>query len=305
MNALTGHSAKAIVLLVVVGLFIVTTLSCSTDRTAEMEQHKLIAAELANNQLHRAAVAEYEKILAMEGVSAEERGNICYMIGRIYYRDIEDFGSAAAYFVRAREYAPETSYAAEASKNLVACLEKLGNFADARRQLNAATDIDAGPANDSDVVVARVGEREIWLSEIDRQISQLPREMQEQLTEREAKLQYVRQYVGVELLYNAAIREDYVSRPDIQRQREQMMKQLLVEQYVAEKVMPQVKGDTLDVRNFYLANKDSRYGGAPFDSVRMQVYMDYQSDKAEAAYNDYISALAKAENVQFFDRRVK
>jgi tetratricopeptide (TPR) repeat protein len=287
----------------IIAVFVV---SCGgTDYSAQVEQHKKVAAELTNNKLYRAAVEEYQKVLDMPGLDNSERGNICYLIGRTYYRDLSDYAAAAAYYVRANEYDPGASYANEASKNLVACLEKLGHYADARRQLDAAVDVEPGPASDSDVVVAKVGDREIWLSEVENQIDMLPQQVQEQLRDKEALRQYIHQYVGVELLYNAAKREDFLSDPDIQRQQEQLLKRLLVERYVSDKIMPRVEIDTMDVRNYYQANKDTRYNGAPFDSVRVQVFMDYQSDKTEAAYNDYIQQLAKAEQVEFFDQRVK
>jgi len=280
--------------------------SCGgSDRSARIDRHKRLAGELDNNNLPQAAIEEYEKILAFDDLSDRERGNISYLIARIYYEDLKDYRNAAAYYVRAREYDPNGSFVTEASRNLVASLEKLGNVLDARRQLGAVTDIDHQPADDDDVVVARIGGRDVWLSEVENQIALLPPEIQSQLTDRRAKVQYVHQYVGVELLYNAAVREDYLSRPDIQRQREQLEKRLLVDQFVSEKVMPDLKMDTLDVRNFYRANKDSLYNGAPLDSVRPQVYRDYQSEKANAAYNDYIMRLAEAEKVEFLDQNVK
>jgi hypothetical protein len=113
------------------------------------------------------------------------------------------------------------------------------------------------------------------------------------------------QYVGVELLYNAAIREDYLSDPEIQRQQEKMLKGLLVDRFVSEKVLPKIQVDSLDVRNFYEANRTDRYGDKPYDSVRGQVLMEYQSEKAEAAYSDYIEGLAKAENVKFYDQNMQ
>jgi len=275
------------------------------DDAARIEIHKRLAGELENNKLYAAAIEEYEKALAFDGLGDRERGNICYLIGRTYYRDLNDYARAAAYFVRAKEYDPNGSYQGEASRNLVACLEKLGNFSDARRQLDAAVDIESGPAGDSDVVVARIGERDVWLSEIDRDIMRLPKDIQAQFHDPGTKVQYMRQYVGVELIYNAAIRADYLSNPEIQRERDEMIKRLLVERYVAEKVIPRMPVDSLDIRNFYEANKDSRYAGKPYDSVRADAFLDYQSVKAEAAYNDYIAGLARAENVQFFDKRVR
>jgi len=280
--------------------------SCGeADHSARIDRHKRLAGELDNNKLPLAAIEEYEKILAFDDLSDRERGNISYLIARIYYEDLKDYRNAAAYYVRAKEYDPNGSFVTEASRNLVASLEKLGNVLDARRQLGAVTNIDHQPADDDDAVVARIGGRDVWLSEVEDQIVLLPPEIQSQLTDRRAKVQYVHQYVGVELLYNAAVREDYLSRPDIQRQHEQLEKRLVVDQFVSEKVMPDLNIDTIDVRNFYRANKDSLYNGAPLDSVRAQVYRDYQSEKANAAYNDYIMRLAEAEKVEFLDQNVK
>ena len=278
--------------------------ACAGDQTERIEQHKRLASELDNNGLHRAAIEEYEKVLDFSDLTDRQRGNINYLIGRLYFEDLKDYTNAAAYYIKAREYDPDGSFAAEATRNLIASLEKLGNVLDARRQLGSATDIDHQPT-DGDVVVARIGQRDIWLSEIDDQIQLLPPEYQSQLLDPQAKVQYIHQYVGVELLYNAAIREDYLADPEVQRQKEQMIKRLLVDRFVAEKVMTSGQIDSVDVRNFYGANRDSLYQGAPFDSVRSQVYRDYQTQKAEVAYNEYIMNLAQAEQVEFLDHNVR
>ena len=281
-------------------------LSCSqTDHSAQIEKHKRLAGELSSNKLPLAAIEEYQKVLAYDDITDQERGNISYLIARVYYEDLKDYRNAAAYYVRAREYDPNGSFAAEASKNLVASLERLGNLLDARRNLDAATDIDYQPKDASDVAVAKIGQREIFLSEVENQITLLPPELQSQLTTREARLQYIHQYVGVELLYEAAVREDYLSKPELQRQREMYEKRMVVDRFVADKVLPGIQIDTVDLGNFYRANKDSLYRGAPLDSVRGEVYRDYQAQKAEAAYNDYIMRLVQAQKVEFLDHNVK
>lgn len=280
--------------------------SCGqADHSAQVEKYKRLAGELSSNNLPLAAIEEYQKILVFDDVSDQERGNISYLIARLYYNKLKDYRNAAAYYIRAREYDPNGSFATEASKNLVASLEKLGNVLDARRNLSAATDLDHKPSDPSDVVVAKIGQRDIYLSEVENQITLLPSDIQAQLTTREAKQQYIRQYVGVELLYAAAMREDYMSKPEVQRQREMYEKRMLVDRFVAEKVMPGIKIDTVDLGNFYRANKDSLYHGARLDSVRAQVYQDYHAQKAEAAYNDYIMRLVQSEKVEFLDHNVR
>jgi tetratricopeptide (TPR) repeat protein len=290
-------------LLTVTGVALLLS-ACSGGQAGRIEQHKRLASELDNNGLHQAAIEEYEKVLGFDGLTDRQRGNINYLIGRLYFEDLKDYTNAAAYYIKAREYDPEGSFATEATRNLVASLEKLGNVLDARRQLGSATDIDHKPTDD-DAVVARIGKRDIWLSEIEDQIQLLPPEYQSQLLGSQARIQYVHQYVGVELLYNAAIRENYLADPQVQRQQEQMVKRLVVDRFVADKVMTSSQIDSVDVRNFYGANRDSLYQGASFDSVRSRVYRDYQTQKAEVAYNEYIMNLAQAEQVEFLDHNVR
>ena len=289
-------------------LFLLLTISCGEkrgDATEAVEVHKRLAGELRDNKLYKAAIEEYKKILDDENVDIKTRANINYLIAKIYFEDLGNYEEAAAYYVRARTLDPEGSFAAEASKNLVASLEKMGHMLDAKRQLAAVTDIDAGPKKEGDVAVARVGGVPIWLSEIEEQIQALPPEMQKQFLTREAKIKIAHNYVATELLYRAAVREDYGSDLEIQRKQHLLFKQLLVDKYLTDKVIPQVQIDTVDVRNYYLVHKEDLYKGAPYDSVQAKVFLDYQSEKTEAAFGDYISKLANIEKVEFLDQNVR
>jgi len=181
----------------------------------------------------------------------------------------------------------------------------MGNVVDAKRQLDGIVNLDAGPKNDKDVVVAKVGTVPIYLSEIDNRIQQLPPEAQKQFLNPRAKVEFMRQRVGMELLYHAAIRENYDDDAEIKKQQQLFNKEILINKYVVDKVMPQIKIDTNDVKNYYQANRDLRYKDAPYDSIKAQVFIDYQSEKTQSAFGDYISMLAKKEKVEFFDHNVR
>jgi tetratricopeptide (TPR) repeat protein len=292
---------------VTVAAILLTMVSClgSADNSAALERHKKLAGELRDSKLYEAAIEEYKKLLDYPDVEVKTRGNINYLIGKIYYENLNDFDRAAAYYIRARALDPDGSYINEASKNLVASLEKMGQMLDAKRQLGAATDLEAAPERDGDVAVARVGGVPIWLSQVEEELQTLPTEVQKQFTSRQAKVEYVHQYVAVELLYRAALREAYDDDPDVKRQQRLLLRKLLVDKYVLDKVMPQVTIDTVDVRNFYVANKNQKYSDAPYDSVKAQVFLDYQAQKANAAFSDYISMLSRAEKVEFYEQNVK
>lgn len=287
------------------GAWLLTGCSGSPDRSQAIERHKKLASELRDNRLYRAAIEEYGKILAYDEIDNGVRANINYLIGRLYFEHLQDYPEAAAYYVRARALDPEAEFNAEASKNLVAALEKSGNFVNAKRQLNKLTDLGGQPASDSDVVVARIDGRPVYLSQVDDALAALPPEAQKQYLDPASKVEFVHQYVGSELLYHAAVRENYDNDPEIARKREQFARQLLIEKYVLDKVIPTIRIDTADVRNFYIANRESRYDGAPYDSVKARVFLDYQSEKAQSAFQDYISMLARKERVEFFDANVQ
>ena len=287
-------------------MFLIIMTGCQkTDNASLIEDYKIIAGELRDNKLYKEAINEYRVILSLEGLDNQQRGNINYLIGKIYFEDIKDYEKAAAYYLRARAYDSEGTFINEASRNLVASLEKMGHFLDAKREMGAVTDVNTEPKDKNDVAVARIGGVPIWRSQIEEQLQNLPPEMQKQFMSREAKMNFVRQYVGMELMYHAAVREGFDRDEEIVKKKDMLLKQLLVEKFVVEKVMPEVKLDTMDVRNFYKANKDSRYEGAPYDSVKAQVFLDYQSDKANAAYSNYIAKLAEMERVEFLDQNIK
>ncbi|MEA3297709.1 MAG: hypothetical protein U9R56_07590 [candidate division Zixibacteria bacterium] len=292
---------------IAVCLPIVLVVSCnngSADSVA-VDRHRKLAGELRDNKLYRSAIEEYKAILSLDVPDIKTRANVNYLIGRVYYENLQNYEQAAAYYVRARALDPEGSFVDEASKKLVASLEKMGHMLDAKRQLDDVTDIDASPRKKGDVVVAKIGGVPIWLSEIEEQIQAMPLEVQKQFTNQKARINFVHQYVAVELIYHAAVREDYGNDPEIQEQERLLHKKLLVDKYVLDNVMPQVKIDTSDVRNFYVARKDDYYNGVPYDSVKAQVFLDYQNEKMETAFSDYIPKLAKVEKVEFFDNKVR
>lgn len=282
--------------------------ACSQSRTDSAELVRLrkqLAGELRDSRLYEAAIEEYLKILDEKTLDMQTRANLNYLVGRIYFEDLQDYHQAAAYYVRARALDPKGTFVNEASKNLIASLEKMGRVVDAKRQLDAATDLDYVQSDSGDVAVARIDGEPVWLSQIDREIQTLPPELQKQFLSRDMRLKYVRNYVGIELMYRAALRENYGDDPDIRRQHAELLKKLVVDKYVVDKVIPKISIDTLDVRNFYLAHAEDRYDKAPYDSVRAQVFLDYQAEKTEAAFSEYIGELARAENVQFFEENLK
>lgn len=285
----------------------VSLISCGNDDVMQVavNRHKRLAGELSDNRLYHAAVEEYRKITEFETLDDKTLANVYYLIGRISYENLGDYQQAAACYLRARALDPNGSFVGEASRNLVAAMEKTGNRLDAKRQLEAMTDLGASGKVAGDVEVARIDADPIWLSQIDARIQTLPLQMQSRFGDLKEKKEFVRQYVGMELIYRAALRENYADDPLVKKQQEAFLRNLLIEKYAVDHIIPEIKIDTLDVRNYYLAQKEDRYNGKPFDSVMAQVFFDYQGEKQSAAFNEYIAELIKVEKVVFLDHNVK
>ncbi|HDL03570.1 MAG TPA: hypothetical protein ENH25_05510 [candidate division Zixibacteria bacterium] len=278
----------------------------SGGNSGDYSTEKNLAGELADNNLYEASIEEYMTVLSDRNLEPKTRANINYLIAKTYFENLRDYENAAAYYVRARALDPEGSFYTEAGKNLIASLEKMGRIVDAKRELDKSTNIDSIYAeHEGETMVAKIGDLPVYLSQIDNEIQELPPDVQKQFLGKEGKLAYVQQYVATELMYRAAIREGMENDPEIERKKELLAKQLLVEKYAVEKVLPQINIDTTDLKNYYLANKDDMFDGKDYDDVKTQVLMSYQQNKAQQAFSEYVAKLSAAENVRIFEENVK
>jgi len=306
-----GKSSIAVVSLIVSLLTMLLVLYMifippGNDSVGDYEIEKRLAGELGDNNLYDASIEEYKKILDDSKADIETRANINYLIGKIYFNELYDYEKAAAHYVKARSLNPQGSFFDEAGKNLIASLEKMGRMVDAKRELNKAVDIDSIYAShEGEATVARIGDIPVFLSELDNAIQKLPPEAQKQFLGKEGKKEFLKQYVGLELMFRAAIREGFENDPEILKQKKDLEKQLVIQKYIMDNVLPEVNIDTSDVRNFYLANKNEKYGDKSYNEIQTQVLFDYQQEKAQQAFADYVNKLAAVEKVQFFEENVK
>jgi tetratricopeptide (TPR) repeat protein len=278
----------------------------ANDKARDYDVQKKLAGELSDNNLHEASVEEYKKILADPGLDAETGAGINYLIARIYFENLLDYEKAAAHYIRARSLNPQGSFYDEAGKNLIACLEKMGRLVDAKRELDKAVDLDSVyAAHEGETMVAKIGDVPVFLSDLDNEIQNLPLKTQQQFLGKEGKMEFLNQYIGLELMYRAAVRAGLDADRDVVKKKKSLEKHILIEKYIAEHVVPEINIDTSDVKNYYLANKDEKYGGKTYDEIRTQVFIDYQQEKAQQAFNDYIAKLAAVENVQIFAENIK
>lgn len=272
----------------------------------DYQVEKNLAGELADNNLYRASIDDYKHILEDPSLDNITRANIHYLIGKSYYENLFDYENAAANFIRARSLNPKADFYNEAGRNLILSLEKMGRVLDAKRELDKAANIDSPKksAGGKDVV-ATVGEKSIYMSDIENDIRDLPPDIQKRYLDKSGKMEILQQRIAVELMYQDAVRNGMDKDNDILRKQKDIEKQIIVEKYVMAKIMPQVNVDTADVKNYYEANRKGKYGDKSYDEVSAKVLMDYQQEKSQRAFSDYIAKLAAIEKVQVFEENIK
>ncbi|SYZ73987.1 conserved hypothetical protein [Candidatus Zixiibacteriota bacterium] len=305
-----SRSTLGIISVILSGLTLIAIIYLAADlqrskAVRDYSVQKNLAGELADNNLYQASIDQYERILEDPKLDAETSANIHYLIGKIYFENLQDYAKAAAEYVMARSLNPKGSFYDEAGKNLITSLEKMGRMVDAKRELDQEADLNPSQPKKGGTLVAKIGSEPVYLADIDNAIQSLPTEMQKKFLGPEGKKEMLQQYIAVELMYKAAVREGLDRDPAIVKQKEQLEKQLVVEKYATGKILPQINIDTADVHNYYLANKKDKYGDKSYDDVKTQVIMDYQQAKSQRAFSDYIAKLAAMEKVQIFDENLK
>jgi len=283
--------------------------------------HKDLSEEYLNNGLYEKAIESYEKYLRSPRLAQQKKSNISYIIGNIYMDNLTDYENAMASFVRAKVFSPEGPNISEINKKIVACLERLGRSVDAEREMAKLTSIEEDssvqiPASEEQKIeVAKVGERNITMAELNSEIEKLPEYIKENYKEEKEKLEFLKQYIAGELLYDSAKRSGFDNDKDVIKALYSVKKQLMVEKLLKEEVAAKLTEPTdVDLKLYYEAHRD-RYveqekdedgevtetRQKEFEEVKPQVTQEYIIDKQQEKLQDLVDELTKAEDVEIYD----
>jgi hypothetical protein len=155
------------------------------------------------------------------------------------------------------------------------------------------------------VVVAVIGDREITLSEIEAELQKLPPAIQSTFTTPQQKAEFVRQFIGMELLYKSGVRKGIDRRPEVQKQIADVQKQIVVDEMLRTEIMDQIKVTDADLDMFYRAHKTDLFEDKEFAEVRAQVEQEYRRLKQREKYTELIDQLITAEPVTVFEERLR
>lgn len=263
MTIRDGHTARVIrrarlrtvaALLVVLG---VAGCGPAPEAPVDPESLRKVAAALQQQELYAQAVAQYERYLDTPGLDDARRASVHYLIGNIHRENLKDYESALAHYTWIATLYGASPVAADAQRHAVECLEHLNRSLDARRQLSRMTALDpAQAAPDGSEVVARIGEREFTLRQLEQRIEELPDYYQQSLEAPDQKREFLRQILGAELLADAARRKGLDRAADTRRRIEGMETQILAEAMLQTEVRDAVTVTDADAQLYYDAHKD-------------------------------------------------
>ena len=285
------------------------------------DEARQVAAKLQTAGALDEAAERYESYLAAAAEPAEARAKIAYSLGENYFASGR-YEKALRWFYEA-ETLGAGKLADELDRKIVATLERLGRPRAAQAALDSRVRLDrpeeAKRAGD-DPVVAKLGDREIHRSEVDRSIDDLPPEMARALAGA-SPADLLRRYAADELMWRKAQKLGYDHDPEVMRRQEALAKQLAVAAFLDREVVQKIAADEVDLKSFFEAHKP-RYqqavasagaGGAKggkgaqevtFEQARPQVERDYRLAKAQEAYQKLIDSELAGGDVQLFPERM-
>ncbi len=306
-------SAQLIIYLIVV-LILITIVACSTNTGPKIHGGKMreYANVLYNRELYEQSIQVYQKYLDYYSVDENMQANINYTIANMYFERLHDYQNALAYYLKVRHLYPENQIDKQVSKQIVACLERLGQSADAKQALDEAAHVDPDQLEESrpGQVIAKIGDREITTGDLTFYIGQLPEYMQSQINTKETKLEFLKQFVATELFYDAAKRKGLDKDKEVIEGVFQAKKSLMVQKHLQEEITQQIKLTEDDVRLYYEAHKD-KYAEKDEDGhlirqrslqeVQQQVTQDYLQQRQQKITQKLLEQNLSAENVVIYD----
>ncbi|MBN1900672.1 hypothetical protein JW926_05015 [Candidatus Sumerlaeota bacterium] len=230
----------------------------STQSAEDASKRISLAAQLEEKGLYDEAAREYEAALETPGLTPAKRSNLYYILGNLHYEKKKDYEKALANFIRAKHYNPESPELQKITEKTVVCLERIGRSLDARNVLSDATYLAGEETRESSgKLVAQIGDRKITMGELNNEIQNLPPEAQKKMgSDDKAKLEFLKQYVQQELLYNLAKRSGYDKEPGVRKRAEDFEKALLVQKAYQTNVTDKITVTPEEARLYFKAHKD-------------------------------------------------
>lgn len=289
------------VILIALSILTYLQLRGMSESKLSFSQQQELASELLDSKLYTQAITEYERLLSSGGLDRKKQANINYIIGTVYLENLNDYENAAARFVQAKLLNPGSDLKDKINKDLVICFERMGHSLEAQKELERSTSLNQTKTKQQGgVVVARIGDREITMSELEGEIEKLPPSVQTQFKDKEGKLKFLQNYLASELLYHTALRKGLDQDKEVKEGILQVEKQMMINKLLSEEIPQNVPISESEIKLYQEAHKEELKDKKP-DEVRSQIESELKKTKQQEAYGNLVSRMMQAEKVRIFD----
>ncbi len=276
-----------------------------------LDDRRELASRLLGVGLSEEAADQYEMYLEGSRLGREDRAKIAFSIGKAY-QDQGNLARAISWYYRAEIFDPHSSLKSEIGSRVVECLEKLGKYQSAQYALESRAGLDKKEAGEKKggKIVAKIGDREITLNELNEALDKMPDWARKDYDKPEKKADFLKQYVANELMFEKARKLGYDRDPEIQKQVDLFKKSLLVNRVLEGEVQNKVQVSDKDIELYYRANKekyaekdkkDEKKPGRQksLEEAKEQVRQDYLREKLNEKFNELVQTMLAAEKVEF------
>ena len=159
-----------------------------------------------------------------------------------------------------------------------------------------------------------IGKKEITQGDLDFEIEQLPQYLQTQLNSPKNKLEFLRQYLAQELLYDSAKRKNLDKDKEIIEGTFRAKKGLMAQKILKDEIQKMVSINQSDIELYYKANQE-KYAEKDkngkiirqksFEESAKQVAQDLFQERQQEAYDQLLERLMKAEDVTIYEKRIQ
>ncbi len=291
---------------------------CGGDaRKADADKIRTYANALYQRRLYQHAADVYQHYLDSYKTDENTKANIHFTIANIYFERINDYENALSHYLKIKHVYDKSSLIPQVDKRIIECLERLQRSADARQALKEATHLDWDSSRESRPgdVVAKIGEREITTGDLNFRISQLPDYLQQQFEDPQARLEFLKQYISTELLYDAALRMGLDKDKEIIEGAFQAQKQLMVQKYLEQEIAEQMGQITREDAELYFKAHKERYAEKDedgnivkeisFRDAAQQAAQDLAMERQQKAYEELMRRIFQTEQVRIFSDRIQ
>lgn len=216
-----------------------------------------VASQLKSAGALEEAAALYTKYLEVSSETKKTKASVAYSIGVIYLEQGR-YEKALRFFYQAQAF-DQNAVRQEVGDKIVHCLERLGHVHAAKAALATWTDLDGGEQPSralDDKVVAKIGKKEILLSDLQKRLDQLPPQIAEHVTTPEQREAFLRKFVADVLIAQKATKLEYDKKPEVRQKMETMFQEIMVNAFVENEILNKLTINEEDLKNHFQAHRE-------------------------------------------------